>query len=176
VSSGSATRTSGGGDAGRAALYAAELAAFDGTDLEVPHGQAAATRLASVVTDGDWWPGPEVVVRAARAGAGSSSCRAVGQNRGGSSLEIRLATSQTTAATIAHELAHALAGPHHGHDALFRRAYLDLITVVTNSDPTARRHSLHVRQLADALRLAGLVVADREWPAPPPILDGPIAL
>ena len=176
MSSGSATRPSGGADAGRAALYAAELAAFDGTDLEVPRGQTSAARLASVVTEGEWWPGPEVVVRAARAGAGSSSCHSVGQNRSGSSLEIRLATVQTTTATVAHELAHALAGPRRGHDPLFRRAYLDLITVVTNSDPTARRHSLHVGQLADALRLAGLVVAAREWPAPPSILDGPIAL
>ena len=159
---------------GRTALYAAELAAFDGTDLEEPRGHRQARRLALAVTGGGWWPGPDVQVRPTRADAGSSSCRSTGT--AGSPIEIRLATPQTTVATVAHELAHALAGPHHGHDPVFRRAYLDLITVITNSDTLARRRSLHVDQLSDAFRAAGLVAGDREWPAPPDVLGGPIAL
>lgn len=161
-------------DDGRTALYAAELAAFDGTDLEDARGHDWAHRLALTVTSGDWWPGPDVRVRPVRAGAASSSCRSIEKN--GSLTEIRLAAAQTTAATVAHELAHSLAGPHHGHDPVFRRAYLDLITVVTNSDPAARRLSLHVGQLSDAFNAAGLAVGPREWQAPPDGLGGPIAL
>ncbi len=161
-------------DAGRTAVYAAELVAFDGTDLEEPHGHRQARRLALAVTGGGWWPGPEVQVRPTRADAGSSSCRSTGT--AGSPIEIRLATPQTTVATVAHELAHALAGPQHGHDPVFRRAYLDLITVITNSDTVARRRSLHVDQLSDAFHAAGLAVGDREWPAPPGVVGGPIAL
>lgn len=161
-------------DDGRTALYAAELAAFDGTDLEEPRGHQQARRLALTVTGGDWWPGPDVRVRPTREGAGSSSCRSIGAS--GAPTEIRLAAPQTTVATVAHELAHALAGPHHGHDPVFRRAYLDLITVITNSDTAARRRSLHVGQLSDAFSAAGLAVGDREWPAPPDVVGGPIAL
>jgi hypothetical protein len=158
-------------DSDRSAVYAAELAAFDGTDLELVVG---VERLAAVVdrlTAGEWWPGPIVDVRSARSDARSSSTRCAA-----SGATIRLADNQATVATAAHELAHALAGAGAGHDSRFRAAYLDVIAVVTNLDPTDRRGSLHVDQLRTAFAADGLDVDARGWPAPPPTIDGPIAL
>ena len=80
---------------------------------------------------------------------------------------IRFAASQATVATAAHELAHALAGVAHGHDEVYRRAYLDVVEVITNLDPTDRRGEIHVRQLAEAFAAAGLRLGPRSWPAPP---------
>ena len=62
-------------DVDRATVYAAELAAFDGTDLEEVIGfERVASRLASVI-EGSWWPGPVTAVRLARSDARSSSTR-----------------------------------------------------------------------------------------------------
>ena len=158
-----------GMDSDRAAVYAAELAAFDGTDLELVVG---AERLAAVVdrlTAGEWWPGPVVAVRPARSDARSSSTRCAA-----SGATIRLADNQTTVATAAHELAHALAGVGAGHDGRFRAAYLDVIAVVTNLDPTDRRGPLHVDQLAEAFAAHRLLVGPRNWPEAP--TTGAIAL
>ena len=53
-------------DVDRATVYAAELAAFDGTDLEEVIGfERVASLLASVI-EGSWWPGPVTAVRPAR--------------------------------------------------------------------------------------------------------------
>jgi hypothetical protein len=156
-------------------VYAAELAAFDGTDLEVVIGVPELCRRVDVVLTGEWWPGPPVTVVAARRDAESSStrCRA---DAAASGVTIRVAAGQATLATAAHELGHALAGPGHGHGPLFRSAYLDVIAVLTNLDPTDRRHRLHVDQLADGFADSGLTVAARTWPPPPDHTTGPIAL
>ncbi len=155
------------------AVYAAELAAFDGTDLEdvVDFEQLCASMTA--VMGGDWWTGPSVEVRAARSDASTSRCIKSG---GGDRTEIRLARPQTTVATAAHELAHALAGAGAGHGPLFRAAYLDVVAVITNIDTTDRRHDLHVDQLATAFSSSGLAVARRRWPPPPSSTTSAIAL
>jgi hypothetical protein len=167
-------------DAERSALYAAEEAAFEGTDLEIAFGFARAKAMATAVLDHPWWPGPHVEVSATRRDAASSSCRvrppAPGHLDVSAAAEIRLAPSQTTAATVAHELAHALSGPSAGHGPIFRRALLDVVAVLTNLDSTDRRRHLHTDQLAGAFADAGLRVAARRWPAPAPAMIGAIEL
>ena len=159
-------------DRGRAEVYAAEAAAFDGTDLEVIRPFEAVSAVVGAVVGGAWWPGPSVRVVPARRDASSSSARG---NAGGDTL-IRLAAAQTTIATAAHELAHALAGPDAGHSPVFLAAYLDLVAVITNLDSRDRRHQLHVDQLRDAFCAVALVVGDRAWPAPPEATGTAIAL
>lgn len=153
------------------ALYAAERAAFDGTDLEqvVPFAELRAR--SDDLLCGGWWPGPPVVVKAARSDARSS--RSVSTAAG---VELRLAASQFTVATLAHELAHALAGLDDRHGSTYRRALLDVVEVLTNLDPTDRRSTLHVEQLAQAFVDADLAVGERQWPAPPASCSGAIAL
>ena len=127
-------------DSDHSALYAAELVAFDGTDLEDARPFDQVRLLINAVVADPWWPGGGVDVRAARSDARSSSARCAVS--GGGSGTIRLAASQTTIATAAHELAHVLAGPAHGHGARYRRAYLDVVQVMTNMDTTDRRRGL----------------------------------
>jgi hypothetical protein len=160
-------------DADHEAVYAAERAAFDGTDLETVVSLDRLVALAGRLTDGRWWPSGPVTVLASRSDARSSTtrCRVV---EAGSTHEIRLATPQMTIATLCHELAHALAGVAAGHGTIFRAAYLDVVGALTNLDPTDRRRELHVSQLADAFAAAALPIAARDWPAPPP--TGAIAL
>ncbi len=147
------------------ALYAAELAAFDGTDLEQVQPFATIQAVLQQVVDGDWWPAGGVEVRRARSDAGASSTRCT-SSEVGTQATISLSAPQMTIATAAHELAHVLAGPHRGHGAVYRRAYLDTVRVMTNLDPTDRRMGLHVEQLSSALVAAGLDVGERSWPAP----------
>ena len=161
-------------DDDRSAVYAAELAAFDGTDLETLEGFAEIADLMGALTRGSWWCGPTIVVRPARRDARSSTTRC--DLAGPDPAVIRLAEGQLTVTTAAHELAHALAGVDRGHDATFRIAYLDLIEVITNVDPLDRRGALHVRQLSSAFEAARLGVGERRWPAPPASIVGPIAL
>ena len=160
------------GDCGRAELYAAEAAAFDGTDLECvrPFGDVVAA--IDGVVGGAWWPGGAVRVVAARRDALSSSARRID----GTTTVIRLSAEQLTIATAAHELAHALTGPALGHSPVFLAAYLDVVAVITNLDSRDRRRDLHVRQLGDAFDLAGLTVGRRQWPAPPESTGTAIAL
>lgn len=159
------------GGADHEALYAAERAAFDGTDLERRRPLAELRTLVEDVTSGDWWPGPRVAVEAARADAELS--RAVETSSG---IRVRLAAPQLTVATMAHELAHALAGIEARHGTVYRRALLDVVEVVTNHDPTDRRLLLHVDQLSQAFTDAGLTASERRWPPPPQSVSGPIAL
>jgi hypothetical protein len=159
-------------DCGRAEVYAAEAAAFDGTDLELVRSFGEVSSAIAAVVEGPWWPGTPVRVVAARRDAASSSAR----ERADSSTVIRLAADQTTIATAAHELAHALAGPGAGHSPVFLAAYLDVVAVVTNLDSRDRRHRLHVDQLRDALGAAGLAVGARTWPPPPEASGTAIAL
>lgn len=149
-------------DRGRAEVYAAELAAFDGTDLEAPRSLDDLVATVDQVVVGEWWPGPPVVVAEARRDAGSSCARQLSDGR----VELRIATPQATWATVAHELGHALAGVTAGHGPSFRRAYLDVVAELTNRLPGGRRGSTHVDQLARAFEAAGLDVADRAWPRP----------
>ncbi len=150
-------------DCGRAEVYAAESAAFDGTDLEVVRPFDEVSAVMAAVVETAWWPGPQVRVVRARRDAAASSAR----GDGGTSTVIRLAAAQTTIATAAHELAHALAGPAAGHSPVYLAAYLDIVAVITNLDSRDRRHQLHVGQLRQALDAADLVVGARTW-APPP--------
>ncbi len=162
-------------DVDRARVYAAEVAAFDGTDLEDVIGFARVASLLASVIEGPWWSGPVVEVRRARRDARSSSTRCPVSLTGAVAV-IRLADAQSTVATGAHELAHALAGVDAGHGPCFRAAYLDVIAVVTNIEPTDRRRSLHVDQLAAAFDDADLSIGTRRWPAPPESTTGAIAL
>lgn len=159
-------------DGERASVYAAELAAFEGTDLEQLRPFDELAELARVMVTGEWWPGPPVRFQRARTDARSSSTRCA--DRDGAT--VRLARNQMTVATVAHELAHALAGSAAGHDGLFRIAYADVVAVITNTVSTDRRRDLHVAQLLDAFEAAGLLVAVRRWPAPPAAASGAIAL
>jgi hypothetical protein len=152
-------------DRDRSQVYAAELAAFDGTDLEDVVGFAAVERLVERVLVGEWWPGGSVDVRAARTDAQSSVTRC-GVDEA-SRAEVRIAAPQATVATAAHELAHALAGVDHGHDATFRRAHLDVVQAITNLDRIDARGQLHVTQLNREYAAAGLDVGERTWVAPP---------
>jgi hypothetical protein len=159
-------------DRGRAEVYAAEAAAFDGTDLETIRTFADVSAAIAAVVEGPWWPGPLVRVVPARRDARSSSARDVAV----ASTVIRLAAEQLTIATAAHELAHALAGPSAGHSSVFLTAYLDVVAVITNLDARDRRHELHVGQLRRALDAVGLVAGPRTWPPPPEASSTAIAL
>ena len=159
-------------DCGRTEVYAAEIAAFDGTDLESVMAFEEVAAVIGAVTGGAWWPAGPVRVVAARRDARSSSA----QRLEGSTTVIRLSAEQSTIATAAHELAHALAGPAAGHSPVFLAAYLDVVAVITNRDSPDRRYDLHVGQLRRALDAAGLVVGRRQWPAPPESTGTAIAL
>jgi hypothetical protein len=162
-------------DIDRSAVYAAELAAFDGTDLEELEDLERLTDRMRSVTAGEWWAGPGVDVVRARVDAASSSTRCAMSAVGGR-VTIRLAAAQVTVATAAHELAHALAGLGEGHGPVFRAAYLDVVAVLTNIDSTDRRHGLHVDQLATAFDEVGLTIGGRRWPPPPLSTTTAIAL
>ena len=162
-------------DRDRAALYEAELSAFDGTDLESVIGVDAVAAAVRDVVEGEWWSGPPVVVRPARSDARTSSTRC-SSAVGSTGAVIAIASAQATIATAAHELAHALAGPAAGHDASFRQAYLDVVAVITNRSSIDRRGDLHVGQLRRSFESAGLAVAPRRWSPPPEAVAGPIAL
>lgn len=160
-----ARASSAGADDGRAAVYAAEIAAFEGTSHEslVPFEQLVST--AAAITDARWWPHGPVEVRRARTDAGSSSAR----QRGSGQPVVRLAEPQMTPATLVHELAHVLAGVPAGHGATFRRAHVDLAGAVFG--PT------EAMWLRAAYGDVGLPLGDRTWPEPPnPAARGPIAL
>lgn len=160
-------------DSDRAQVYAAELAAFDGTDLEEVIDVDDVLAAMNTVLAGEWWPAGQVVAKRARADARSSSTRCGVED--GSVASVTIAAPQATIATAAHELAHALAGVQHGHDARYRRAHVDVVQVITNLDRATGRGVAHVVQLTDAYAAAGLTIGERTWPEPPAV-GGPIAL
>lgn len=153
-------------DIGREAVYAAEVAAFEGTAHESPLPLGDLQALASIATGAAWWPCGPIEVVAARSDASSSSTR----QRDGAPPVIRLAAPQMTAATVVHELAHALAGVGHGHDGRFRRAHVDLAGHLLGDEPAS--------WLIDAYASLGLPLGERAWSAPPVRrgAGGPIAL
>jgi hypothetical protein len=145
-------------DDGRTAVYAAEDAAFGGTDAEDERSIGDLVAAAAALTGGEWWHaagGPPVRVAAARAGTASSSARTAGQR---AAVDVRLADAQRTLATLAHELGHALAGVDHGHDARFRAAHVDVCALLVGRDGA--------RRLADAYGDLGVAPGRRPWPSP----------
>jgi hypothetical protein len=152
-------------DGDRAQVYAAESAAFEGTGYELTVAFDELLRLSERVTAGDWWVLGPVEIRASRSDARSSATRWTGED----GPVIHLAGPQMTMATLAHELAHALAGRTHGHDSVYRRAHLDVVGVLLGEVPRV--------WLEEAYRLHGLRVGHRRWSTPPPPTPrGPIAL
>jgi hypothetical protein len=112
-------------------VYAAEDQAFGGTDLDDPEHLDRLRAVAATLAVTEWWRsarGPTVAVEPARSDAGSSSAR-----RQGDKVLIRLAAAHQTRATLGHELAHALAGVHHGHDATFRAAHVDVLAMIAGA-------------------------------------------
>ncbi len=153
-------------DIGREAVYAAEIAAFEGTSFETVTPFAELLGLAGLIVAAAWWPQGEIELVPARSDAGSSSTR----QRTGAAPVVRLAAPQMTAATVVHEFAHVLAGLAHGHDAVFRRAHVDLVGYVLGDEPA--------EWLLDAYAAMGLHPGDRSWSAPPlrRSAGGPLAL
>lgn len=149
-----------GRDTDRAQVYAAELMAFDGTDLESVETFEVVAAFVNRITGTSWWPGGSVAVRTSRADARSSSAR----RSGVAGAEIRLAPDQCTRATAVHELAHVLAGVHRGHDSSFRRAHVDVASEAFGAERGG--------WLADAYEASGLALAERRWAVPPSILSG----
>jgi hypothetical protein len=146
-----------GDDRGRAAVYAAEEAAFGGTTLGEPRPLTVLRARAGSVVNGDWWRragGPPTDLVSARPSAGSSSARS---GSAGRSI-VRLAAGQLDELTVAHELAHLLAGVEHGHGERFRVAHVDVVAVLAGSAAAGR--------LAEAYRTFGLALALRTWPPP----------
>jgi len=141
-------------DRGREQAYAAELAAFDGTELEAVVPISTLVSLASRVISGPWWPGPAVTVRASRSDARASTTR----SRDGSA-EVRLAAAQRTPATLVHELAHALAGSGAGHGPRYRRAHVDVAVVAFDAERAGWLEAAYLDH--------GLRIGDRLWPEPP---------
>lgn len=159
-------RGGGGGDTGREAVYAAEIAAFDGTSYESVVALEVLIEIGTKICTADWWPHGEIDVVAARSDARSSSTR----QRGSTRPVIRLAAPQMTRATLIHEFAHVLAGVKLGHSPVFRRAYIDLAGFVFGAD--------EARWLVDAFDAIGLGCGERRWPSPTlrRVSGGPIAL
>ena len=142
-------------DDGRAAVYAAEIAAFEGTAYEALTPFEALLGLATVITAAAWWPHGEIAVVRTRADAGSSSAR----QRGSERPVVRLAAPQMTPATLVHEFAHVLAGVGAGHGPTFRRAHVDLAGYVFGDT--------EARWLLDAYASMRLAPGNRAWPDPP---------
>jgi hypothetical protein len=153
-------------DLGRAAVYAAEIAAFEGTSYESITPFAELVGLGRLITAAPWWPHADIEIVPARSDASSSWTR----QRGSGPPVVRLASPQMTPATVVHELAHVLAGVGSGHGELFRRAHVDLVGYAFGDEPAT--------WLVDAYRSMGLAPGTRRW-LPPPIrreAGGPVAL
>jgi hypothetical protein len=144
-------------DRGREAVYAAEEAALGGTDLDRTVSFRDVQGLTAGVVAGAWWAScdaPTVSVVGARSDASSSSASSDGRT----GVLIRLAPSQCTASTVAHELAHALAGIGHGHDGCFRAAHVDVVALLGGKQLST--------MLAQSYRDHGVPPGDRAWPPP----------
>jgi len=153
-------------DVGREAVYAAEIAAFEGTSYEALTRFDELVNLARDIVTESWWPRGPIEVTPARSDACSSSTR----QRGEALPVIRLAIPQMTPATLVHEFAHVLAGVDHGHDDTFRRAHVDLAGSAFGNEPAT--------WLRDGYAQMSLAVGARHWPAPSTqsVAGGPVAL
>jgi hypothetical protein len=143
------------GDQGRAGVSAAEDMAFGGTEVDVALDRPGVDLALAAITGGPWWTscGPPVRLAPPRPSTRSSSARARHDH-----VKITFAEGQLTLGTVAHELAHALAGVGHGHDGVFRAAFVDVIAVLAG--PAA------ADALAGAFRAMGVDPGARTWPAP----------
>lgn len=125
-------------DADRQRVYDAEDLVFDETLFTEPLGATGVVDLARLVNADRWWVDngvPFTVSPARRESLHSSAFVA------GDVARIRLSIHQEDAATLAHELAHLLAGRHDGgtgHGPLFRAAQLDTVTLVCGTKTAAR--------------------------------------
>ncbi len=153
-------------DTGREAVYAAEIAAFEGTSYETLTPLADLLVLAQLIMTSEWWPLGDLSVVPARSDASSSSTR----QRGADRPVVRLAAPQMTPATLVHEIAHVLAGVDQGHGPHFRRAHVDLVGYVFGDT--------EANWLLDAYGAMGLAPGARSWPVPPVrrATGGPVAL
>ncbi len=153
-------------DLGRSSVYAAEIAAFEGTSYESIVPIERLLVVADLIVRAQWWPHGDIPVAAARADAESSSTTA----RGSGQPFVRLAAPQMTEATLVHEFAHVLAGVGTGHGVVFRRAHIDLVGYVFGDEPA--------NWLLDAYAAMELAPGNRCWPAPPlrQATGGPLAL
>ena len=144
-------------DRGRAAVAEVEDAAFGGTDTDVLVDRETLHGRIGDVVDGPWWQacGPPVTVMTPRRSTRSSTARS---RLGEVPVEIRLAESQLTTATVAHELGHALAGVAHGHDEVFRVAHIDVVALLCGAKVAER--------LAEMYEHFELAVGARGWPPP----------
>jgi hypothetical protein len=144
-------------DRGRAAVAAVEDAAFGGTDADVPVDRDVLHARIADVVEGPWWQacGPPVTVTAPRRSTRSSTARS---RLGDLPVEIRLAETQLTVATVAHELGHALAGIGQGHGEMFRCAHIDVVALLCGAEVSQR--------LAEAYTAFELAVGTRAWPPP----------
>lgn len=143
-------------DRGRENVYAAEIAAFEGTSFEIVVAFDELLGLAERITSASWWPHGAIDVVPARRDARSSATRQLADDR----PVVRLAAPQLTPATLVHELAHVLAGVGEGHGATFRRAHVDLAGHAFGAEPA--------EWLVTAYADVGLPLGDRRrWPAPP---------
>lgn len=139
-------------------MLAAEEAAFGGTGADAPLPWSELVTRGRAMTAGPWWAaamGPVVELRATRAHARTSS--AIDSTASGDVM-IRISAEQRTVATLAHELAHALAGVASGHGERFRAAHVDVVTALAGDQLAAHLHA--------AYHGFGLVVGERSWPAP----------
>jgi len=141
-------------DDGRAAVYAAEIAAFEGTSYETLVAFDELTALAELITSAAWWPRGHVPVTRARRDSGTSSA----SQRGGDRPIVRLAAPQMTPATLIHELAHVLAGVGKGHGPIFRRANVDLVGYALGNTEAA--------WLLNAYAAMQLAPGQRAWAQP----------
>ncbi len=156
-------------DIGREAVYASEIAAFEGTSYEALTRFDELVDLARGIVTEPWWPHGPIEVTPARSDACSSSTR----QRVGTMPVIRLATPQMTPATLVHEFAHVLAGVDRGHDDTFRRAHVDLARSAFGDEPAT--------WLRDGYTQMGLTIGTRHWPTPSTpstrsATGGPVAL
>lgn len=145
-------------DRGQVAVAAVEEATFGGTDADVPIAREALHGRIADVVNGPWWRsgGPPVTLSTPRRSTRSSTART--HATVGVDVEIRLAEGQLTTATVAHELAHALAGIAAGHGERFRAAHIDVVALLCGASMS--------ETLASSYSAFGLPVGDRGWPAP----------
>ena len=158
-----------------AAVYAAEDAAFGGTDHDEHVGLDQIAEVVAGLTSGEWWRSCGVPAVELRAGPGPVRRRRTARSAVSAGVIVRIATPSSS--TVSHELAHALAGVGHGHDSTFRAAHVDVVTALAGARVAARLeeayadHGVAGGSPATGLRLSvlsgpGFVVAVTIWCPP----------
>ncbi|HET8930432.1 MAG TPA: hypothetical protein VFN21_07235 [Acidimicrobiales bacterium] len=153
-------------DAMRSAVYAVEHSVFAETLFSDPVGAAGMLDLAGLVADSGWWQrnGTTFEIAPTRREAQHSSATA--EPAGGGPAQIRISVHQEDAATLAHELAHLLAGSHGAtppHGPTFIAAELDVVSLVCGT--------IAARRMSRAFSEAGIAASARTWEPPDPLED-----